>query len=118
MHSDRKLYRHYRTQAVYEVLHVGLYLQLATGPISVVIYRELTNSDPHTDKTPPHIWVRPYDEFFGDTSTPGVKRFTEVEVTIPKDMWTHNCRVNGLVSVAKGEPCSWCNAQEPMYRRV
>lgn len=28
------------------------------------------------------------------------------------DMWTHRCPVEGLISIAKGETCSWCGAFE------
>jgi hypothetical protein len=28
------------------------------------------------------------------------------------DMWTHRCPVEGLLSIAKGERCSWCGAFE------
>jgi len=28
------------------------------------------------------------------------------------DMWEHNCKHNGLMSVGKGEPCNWCGAEE------
>lgn len=29
-------------------------------------------------------------------------------------MWTHNCPSSGLISVAHGEACSWCDAEESL----
>lgn len=29
-----------------------------------------------------------------------------------KDLWDHNCKHNGKLSVAKGEACNWCGMKE------
>ena len=28
------------------------------------------------------------------------------------DMWDHNCKHDGAISIAKGEACNWCGMKE------
>jgi hypothetical protein len=29
-----------------------------------------------------------------------------------KDMWEHNCKNNGQMSIEAGKPCDWCGQKE------
>lgn len=37
---------------------------------------------------------------------------SQVQLPLPLDMWEHNCKHNGRLSVIVGEACNWCGMTE------
>ena len=37
---------------------------------------------------------------------------------ITQDMWYHNCPDSGPTHTARGEPCPWCDAKDPMQKLI
>jgi len=47
-----------------------------------------------------------YDAIFGK------KTAVDDAADVMSGMWTHNCKVDGLISTEKGSKCNWCDAEE------